>query len=227
VAHEFNTADHSRNASKYDVFGIAQWSPAKVQDIHRLRREKIDSLALQRAIDEARERPHSRSSSTRRAFRLCRRAAQYECSRCGNMKPVQDFILRPSRPTEVPYACRSCESEMNYAYRSTLRGSLKTTLHSAHHRDLHRGRTSSLTFDDMLDLLLKQEQRCYYSGVPMCIIPNTHWRLSLERLNNDLGYTLSNCVLVAAEFNTRAQWSKEKVELIWGSFDLASSHVTQ
>ena len=55
--------------------------------------------------------------------------------------------------------------------------------------------------------------------------PNSHWRMSLERLGNDLGYTRENCVLVAAEFNTSdhsrntatfkvhgtAQWSKEKV----------------
>ena len=56
--------------------------------------------------------------------------------------------------------------------------------------------------------------------------------MSLERLNNDLGYTVANCVLIAAEFNTgdfsrnkntievhgTAQWSKAKAECVWGPF---------
>lgn len=60
--------------------------------------------------------------------------------------------------------------------------------------------------------------------------PNSHWRMSLERVNNRLGYTASNCVLVAAEFNSFdfsraknvdpesvlgiAQWSLQKVEQV-------------
>ena len=54
--------------------------------------------------------------------------------------------------------------------------------------------------------------------------------MSIERLDNSIGYTIQNCVLVAIEFNTgdwsrnnavtkvfgTAQWSREKVEHIWG-----------
>ncbi|CAK0808990.1 unnamed protein product [Prorocentrum cordatum] len=76
-------------------------------------------------------------------------------------------------------------------------------------------------------MLLGQEGRCFYSGVLMeCVVPNSHWRMSLERLDNNLGYSLDNCVLPAAEFNTSdfsknkkgcyevygtAQWSRRKV----------------
>lgn len=61
---------------------------------------------------------------------------------------------------------------------------------------------------------------------------HSHWLMSLERLSNDQGYVTTNCVLVAAEFNTSdhsrnravwevfgtAQWSKEKANYIWGDF---------
>merc|ERR1712194_351029 len=61
------------------------------------------------------------------------------------------------------------------------------------------------------------------------VLPNSDWRISCERLQNHIGYTLDNCVLVAAEFNTAdlsalavsstpisgsAQWSKSKVQQV-------------
>ncbi|CAK0808991.1 unnamed protein product [Prorocentrum cordatum] len=81
-------------------------------------------------------------------------------------------------------------------------------------------------------MLWSQGGRCYYSAVPMeYSIPSSDWRMSLERLDNELGYIVSNCVFVACEFNTpdwsrrsprdtvygTAQWSKEKVACVWGS----------
>merc|ERR1712216_552016 len=62
------------------------------------------------------------------------------------------------------------------------------------------------------------------------MLPHSHWRISLERLDNRSGYSRSNCVLIAAEFNTSdhsglatrsgrqiygtAQWSRKKVAAI-------------
>jgi hypothetical protein len=52
--------------------------------------------------------------------------------------------------------------------------------------------------------------RCAYSRMPMRCQAKVGWKCSVERLDNDLGYTPSNCVLVCNEFNTPAQWSREK-----------------
>ncbi|CAE7362834.1 pmpB [Symbiodinium sp. CCMP2592] len=41
--------------------------------------------------------------------------------------------------------------------------------------------------------------------------PNSHWRVSVERIDNRQGYVQGNCCLIAAEFNSFAQWSKQKV----------------
>lgn len=108
---------------------------------------------------------------------------------------------------------------------------MHTLLNSARFRAARRGMECSVTCDDLLDLLLVQEGRCFYSGVPMeCRLPNSHWRMSLERFDNGRGYVLGNIALVAAEFNTpdnsrnrgadivygTAQWSRDKVEHVWG-----------
>ena len=60
-----------------------------------------------------------------------------------------------------------------------------------------------MSYTDVLDMLDKQGGKCAYSGVIMeAEQPNSHWRMSLERLDNSQGYTSSNCLLVAAEFNS-------------------------
>ena len=94
-----------------------------------------------------------------------------------------------------------------------------------------REQECSITRGILLHLLAKQGGRCFYSGVPLEYkLVHTHWRLSVERLDNSLGYTLENCVLIALEFNTpdysrntavtevfgTAQWSREKVWHVWG-----------
>eukprot|EP00928_Gymnodinium_smaydae_P090570 TRINITY_DN74358_c0_g1_i1.p1 TRINITY_DN74358_c0_g1~~TRINITY_DN74358_c0_g1_i1.p1 ORF type:complete len:122 (+),score=2.70 TRINITY_DN74358_c0_g1_i1:39-368(+) len=95
---------------------------------------------------------------------------------------------------------------------------------------MSRNQEMRITRDDILNMLLLQRGRCFYSGVPMeYVFPNSHWRMSLERLRNDVGYIPGNCVLVAHEFNTAdnsrtakfdsfgsAQWSREKADYVWG-----------
>eukprot|EP00438_Fugacium_kawagutii_P013946 Skav203412 [mRNA] locus=scaffold1743:246905:256066:- [translate_table: standard] len=96
---------------------------------------------------------------------------------------------------------------------------------------MKRSQEFSLTLPQVLNMLERQCGRCYYSGV-LLEYKQIHadWRLSIERLNNAYGYTVENCVLIAIEFNTpdhsrniavtevfgTAQWSREKVEHVWG-----------
>ena len=73
----------------------------------------------------------------------------------------------------------------------------------------------ALGIEDVFDMLLAQRGRCAYSALPMeILLPHSHWRMSLERKNNLQGYTVQNSALVCLEFNSSAQWSAEKVELV-------------
>ena len=136
----------------------------------------------------------------------------------------------PSRRKRGQY-CRACVRKYNQAHRSTLRGHVQTLLSRAKASANKRGQDFSLSLLQVLDMLEKQRGRCYYSGVPLEYKQiHAPWRLSIERLDNSIGYTVENCVLIAIEFNTAdhsrniavtevfgtAQWSKEKVDHVWG-----------
>ena len=56
----------------------------------------------------------------------------------------------------------------------------------------------------------EQIGRCAYSGMPMVCQVARGWRCSVERIDNQLGYTPENCILICSEFNVSTQWSREK-----------------
>ena len=86
--------------------------------------------------------------------------------------------------------------------------------------------TMTLTFEELLAQYEKQEGKCAYSGILMNIQSKSDWMMSLERANTQLGYRLSNIVLICLEFNTldlsalsddpdsagSCAWSKEKFQ---------------
>ncbi|CAE6934569.1 unnamed protein product [Symbiodinium sp. CCMP2456] len=111
-----------------------------------------------------------------------------------------------------------------YLYRSTLRGWSIHVASAAHLRDRDKGRQCNIDANYLLDLVLEQGGLCAYSGIPMEMLrPNSHWRISIERIDTSQGYLKGNCCLIAAEFNSAvsckavphsgsAQWSKQKVQ---------------
>ncbi|CAE7254718.1 pmpB [Symbiodinium sp. CCMP2592] len=130
-------------------------------------------------------------------------------------------LKRGRRATEVAIGSH------DYRYGSTLRGWSKNVAASAQRRDREKGWQSNIDANYLLDLVLEQGGLCAYSGIPMeLLLPHSHWRVSIERINNRKGYIKGNCCLIAAEFNTAvhkmrdeagaptgsAQWSKQKVE---------------
>ena len=93
-----------------------------------------------------------------------------------------------------------------------------------------RGLPCEIAYTDVVQRLLEQGGRCFYSGVPLQY-KHSHrdWNMSLERLDNRWGYVKDNYVLIAAEFNTTdhsrrartdvlgsSQWSLAKVMHVWG-----------
>lgn len=89
---------------------------------------------------------------------------------------------------------------------------------------LNKGRKNAGIFDltrqQLIDLYNKQNGRCYYSNIVMSTKPSSHWKCSLERLDNDKGYTIDNVVLCCHEFNGAIHWSKEKLkEMVYKLFE--------
>jgi len=84
----------------------------------------------------------------------------------------------------------------------------------------------TLIVDDIFQKIIDQKGRCAYSSIPLTYKYNAAYRMSLERINNKLGYTNENTVLICIEFNSTdmssisdnaigsSQWSKAKFEYL-------------
>ena len=239
IACEFNTGDCSRHrgVDAKTVEGSGQWSLQKVRAVFQLRHQPLDSESLAKDITEARL---GRRLEKRHLFQHRQRderaimASRIYCSACDMFLAPGNFT--PSQLSHGKY-CTACWRRYSRARRSTLRGHMQKCLGDAKSSAKKRGQEFSLTLSQVLDMLEHQCGRCFYSGVPL-EYKRIHapWRLSIERLNNSIGYTVENCVLIAIEFNTSdqsrnnavtevfgtAQWSREKVEHAWGDKGWAS-----
>lgn len=215
-------------ACEFNTPGCAQWSREKVKQLPILQTSNVDMLALEVMVQEARGRVRQ-SSLNRGPCRQANEAGDWYCKTCDKFKGESEFYR--SHAGGLSYRCRVCARAYSQLYRRTLRGNAIKLLANAKSRAKRRGQECTLLRGDIFDMLWMQGGRCFYSGVPMeCILPESHWRMSLERLSNDVGYTQGNCVLVAHEFNTSdfsrnkntmevfgtAQWSRQKVHYVWG-----------
>lgn len=72
--------------------------------------------------------------------------------------------------------------------------------------------TVTINEKTLFDKIIAQGGRCAISGIPLRFERNVDWKISLERLDNDKGYTPENTVLVCAEFNGACQWTREKFQ---------------
>ena len=147
-----------------------------------------------------------------------------------NVQGLEDDIHHALSSTSF----KSSQLELNvcreWPRRWTLRARAQQLAGTARQRSAKWGHSCQMHFADILEMLQDQGGRCFYSGVPLqysrC---HTDWVMSIERLNNALGYERKNSVLIAAEFNTTdlsrrargkvrgsAQWSLAKVRHVWG-----------
>lgn len=197
IACEFNTTSHAyKDASRTGV-GSAQWSKRKVMQVQFLQAVDHDKHTSDAIVHDA------RCGGRRGGKRFPRHpndAGEWLCAKCDMLRAKEEFYS--SRRSGTFSWCRACTQAYRFEYARTLRGNVVKLLGSARRHAKALQQEFALLSDDVFDMFLAQGGRCYYSGVPMCIIPHSDWRLSLERLDNEAGYLKDNCVLVALEFNT-------------------------
>eukprot|EP00966_Prymnesium_polylepis_P255644 5906498-Prymnesium_polylepis.4 len=166
---------------------------------------------------------HSRSNSQTVLHTSVEAAAHYLG---GTISGVSLAISRPQnyKNHEVWYAgvTRRDESGMPWLYKYA-RGLLMSAKGSTKSRNAARDARSdshlpvvSLTEDDILRMLQNQGARCAYLDIPLSFESGADWQASLERIDREAGYCISNCVIVCMEVNTgNFQWSREFAEQVW------------
>ena len=239
IAAEFNTAGNiSKRVATNENSGSSQWSLEKVRRLPAERNSNyVDLLTLQQSIEAAHDKPRALSQSKMFTAVDCEIEevpGHLRCSKCGLGKPARYFGLNHGNSRGFQSYCKVCDAACSLARRMTLRGHIQVMLRNA--RTRHRlGKWTGdfeLGLEHVLEMLWSQEGRCFYSGVPLRFAQyNVDWIMSLERLDNKKTYTKDNTVLIALEFNTpdrsmtkavssvlgSSQWSRKKVEHVWGS----------
>lgn len=220
IAQEFNSSEHL--SPKEVVKGSSKWSKEKVERLPVERQLNVDLQGLHQQIDLAMSSSRIKCSDESRATfdkEIPTSDACLRCARCGCLKATSEFgSSRAARPRFQSY-CRQCSLEYRSAWGKTLRGFSLNMISFArrrHKRDKWHG-DFEINIADVLGMLRAQQGRCFYSDVPLRYAQhNVDWQMSLERLDSTKTYTKDNTRLVALEFNTPAQWSRRKVEFVWG-----------
>jgi hypothetical protein len=136
-------------------------------------------------------------------------------------KNICNFSIENRAKYIGPYqnTCKDCKNKTNERYRNTVPGFLKGLLKHARQNAKYRkadGReeagTFDLTYEDLLNILKEQDNKCFYSNVPLKFTRKTDYQASIERIDPSKGYVRSNVVICCLEFNDAMQWTKGKID---------------
>ena len=143
------------------------------------------------------------------------------CRTCCVEKDISNFKIetRPRCKGEYKNMCKDCKNKTIERYRNTEQGFLKGLLKNARKSGkerMEKGREEAgefdLTYEELLEILKSQNNKCYYSNVPFVLKTKSDYQASLERLDTSKGYTKCNVVVCCLEFNDAMQWTNEKVK---------------
>lgn len=141
------------------------------------------------------------------------------CTGCCVPKPPEAYAWVAGRIKRVP-RCKECVRKGDKARNETLKGYLKVvhknSKSSTEVRNARgRGHVSTLTLAELEAKWHAQRGLCAISRIPMVHKAHSDFRASLERLDNNVGYTDTNTVLVISEMNTVNQWTREKFQYLF------------
>lgn len=121
------------------------------------------------------------------------------CSVCKLLKAKSEFNRNSSRPTSFAYHCKSCQKEYDAQRHQKRRADwrLRVLALASARSAANKYEEKPLSLDDLNDLYVVQQGKCYYTGVQLEVgakinNPNAP---SLDRIDNAKGYCKSNVVL--------------------------------
>ena len=149
-----------------------------------------------------------------------------KCTECGNYFPAENFYCTTPKSTgrkQYHSACKDCykirmrkwdkkvKEKNNGISRSVVCRSKNLKSYASHIINMAKGRAKKKNIDFTIDVnwflssLDNQNWECAISGVKMKVSAGTKSRLfngiSIDRINNNLGYTPENCWLVCYSIN--------------------------
>lgn len=127
------------------------------------------------------------------------------CAKCGNRLPVVGFFKHNQTADGFHSWCKSCCKVGNLRSRNkryaTFDGRIPTFLTSCRQSAKKRGHEFSLTANDLRKAWQGQHGFCAYTGIEMTTQANLPHSVSVERIDNAIGYTAENTILVCKAVN--------------------------
>jgi hypothetical protein len=128
------------------------------------------------------------------------------CYKCKLEKPIELYYKGSNTKDGLHSWCKDCcnignKKSIIKKY-STFEGRIPTFLYTCKTSAIKRKQEFSLTADDLRAMWKEQDGICCYSGLPMKLEPNTLFSVSVERVNNSVGYTPDNTVLICKGVNS-------------------------
>lgn len=144
-------------------------------------------------------------------FNISTRQLNKICSSCHISKDKAEFHALKGSSDGLNARCRDCRAKIALNYRCTLQGFLVNLKKNSLQR---KKGYCDLSTEYLSALWYSQQGLCYFSQFPMSHSPNSDWKCSLERLDNNKGYQKGNVALICQEFNTNRQWNQEMIEAL-------------
>lgn len=138
----------------------------------------------------------------------------HKCSKCQILKPNSKFSPSSHKKAIRQYSsyCRTCHAEYgrtkDYSARSRNKRRDSDPIAVLFYNSKSNTRSSNkklegfnITREFLSDLLLRQNGKCYYTGVEMMMILGNDNSVSIDRKDPNLGYTTENVVLCTRKVN--------------------------
>lgn len=174
----------------------------------RAEKERNKKLKYEKLVKEYEDRMRKKMDSR------VNRQKNYLCNICG--ETIKDNFY-PKRKSK----CKKCilsNSQQHYQYDNmsekekkvyiekqrvwVSKNIIKVRVLAAKHRSIKKNIPFEITEEIILRKLEDQEGKCYISKQLLTFKENDWYSLSLDRLNNDFGYTIDNTILVTKFVNT-------------------------
>lgn len=138
------------------------------------------------------------------------------CFRCKVVRPWSHFV---KTDLNLHGYCRECRAEYRREYAETKEGRLKNLLRTARKNAKIRGKRAreddsheySMTQSDLQDILQKQHGLCAVTKIPLSFQSHLNTTVSLDRVDDSLGYTRSNCRLVCNAINAPRRFEASEI----------------
>lgn len=129
--------------------------------------------------------------------------SQKTCIDCKNLLSIEDFYTtRQNGKIYHSSRCKKCELE---SYRTRCNASYKkrasTLFYSLKSRCKKSGLPVSITKNDIIRQYEIQNGKCYYTGNLLSWVSGNENIMSVDRKNNNLGYTPDNIALCSWQIN--------------------------